>query len=315
MVDLGGSMNNSEEHIFTSLRALLAMEPLAKRLSFRASKQRVSSVLGGKHASKLRGRGLDFEEVRNYEKGDDIRTIDWKVTARTQVTHSRVYSEEKEKPALIVVDQSKTMFFGSQKRMKSVVAAELAALAAFRILKEGDRVGGIVFSETDMDIVYPKRDRKNILRFLEKLVQKNKELGNTEPGDFEDRLKDITQKVRNIVSHDFLIIVISDFIRYSPKVVKFISQMAQHNDVILAKVTDPLEKEIPDVNFVAGSEKQQIRVEGKRSEIRDRFSKGFSDDLGDFQQKMKRHRVPVLEVDTVLPVDEQLKELLGMKLR
>jgi len=122
------------------------MEHLSRGFSLLASKQKVRSLLGGKHASKLRGRGLDFEEVRNYVPGDDIRNIDWKVTARTQKTHSRVYSEEKEKPTLIVVDQSKSMFFGSQKRTKSVVAAELAALTAFKILKEGDRVGGIVFA-------------------------------------------------------------------------------------------------------------------------------------------------------------------------
>ena len=118
------------------------MESMAWGFSFQARKQKVKSILGGKHSSKLRGRGLDFEEVRTYVPGDDIRNIDWKVTARTQKTHSKGFSEEKEKPALIVVDQSKSMFFGSVKRTKSVVAAELAALAAFRILKEGDRVGG-----------------------------------------------------------------------------------------------------------------------------------------------------------------------------
>ena len=140
------SLENSNP-IFVTLQDLLAKEHSAQGFSFLAKKQKVRSVLGGKHASKLRGRGLDFEEVRNYVAGDDIRNIDWKVTARTQKTHSRVYSEEKEKPTLIVVDQSKSMFFGSQHKMKSVVAAELAALASFRILKEGDRVGGIVFAD------------------------------------------------------------------------------------------------------------------------------------------------------------------------
>ena len=133
--------------VFVSLQSLLKMEHIASGFSFLAKKQKVRSILGGKHASKLRGRGLDFEEVRNYVAGDDIRNIDWKVTARTQKTHSRVFSEEKEKPALILVDQSKSMFFGSQRRTKSVVAAELAALAAFRIQKEGDRVGGVVFAD------------------------------------------------------------------------------------------------------------------------------------------------------------------------
>ena len=138
------------QDVFISLQDLLKMEHHARNFSFQARKQKVRSILGGKHASKLRGRGLDFEEVRNYVAGDDIRNIDWKVTARTQKTHSKVFSEEKEKPALIVVDQSKSMFFGSQRKTKSVVAAEIAALAAFRVLKEGDRVGGIVFAINDV---------------------------------------------------------------------------------------------------------------------------------------------------------------------
>ncbi|MHA7130551.1 DUF58 domain-containing protein [Algoriphagus namhaensis] len=309
------SAKEQQEGIFISLKELLGMEHLARQFSFAASRQKVSSILGGKHASKLRGRGLDFEEVRMYEKGDDIRTIDWKVTARTQVTHSRVYSEEKEKPALIVVDQSKSMFFGSQKRMKSVVAAELAALAAFRVLKEGDRVGGMVFSDEGIDILYPKRDRRNILRFLEKVAERNQALDHSEGLKFEESLQEITRKIRNTVSHDFLVIIISDFVRYSPDVIKFIAQIAQHNDVILAKVSDPMEREIPAVNFVAGDQDSQITVKGKDKSLRKKFEEGFDEKLLSFQSTMKKHRIPVLEIDTVRPVDEQLKELFKTKRR
>ena len=144
--------------VFTSLAELLRMEHVAHSFSLKAKKQKVNTILGGKHASKLRGRGLDFEEVRNYVKGDDIRNIDWKVTARTQKTHTRVFTEEKERPVLIVVDQSKSMLFGSQKRTKAVVAAELAAMLAFRVLKEGDRVGGVVIADKGTDILLPKRE-------------------------------------------------------------------------------------------------------------------------------------------------------------
>ena len=230
------------EGIFTSLNELLRQEHLARGFSFLANKQKVRSILGGKHASKLRGRGLDFEEVRNYVPGDDIRNIDWKVTARTQKTHSRVYSEEKEKPALIVVDQSKSMFFGSQRKTKAVVAAELAALAAFRVLKEGDRVGGVIFADQGIDVVFPKRDRKNILRFLEKIVQRNRELLDSEPVEFDRALPYTIGKVKNIVTHDFLVIVISDFQRYNPELIKFLTRISLHNDLILAKVFDPMEK-------------------------------------------------------------------------
>ncbi len=297
------------KNIFTSLNELLKMEHLSRGFSFLASKQKVRSVLGGKHASKLRGRGLDFEEVRNYVPGDDIRNIDWKVTARTQKTHSRVYSEEKEKPTLIVVDQSKSMFFGSQKRTKSVVAAELAALTAFKILKEGDRVGGIVFADNGIDIVYPKRDRKNILRFLEKIVNRNRELIDSKPVEFDKALTETLAKVKNIVTHDFLVVVISDFHRYRPELVKFITRISQHNDVVLAKVYDPMEQSIPKKKFIAGGGEKQLLIDGENSKLRQEFKSEFEDQFEKFKTEMKKHRIPVLSIDTVHETDVQLKQL------
>ena len=306
-------MNNNSKYpadIFVSLQDLLRMEHIASGFSFLAKKQKVRSILGGKHASKLRGRGLDFEEVRNYVAGDDIRNIDWKVTARTQKTHTKVFSEEKEKPALIVVDQSKSMFFGSQKKMKSVVAAELAALSAFRILKEGDRVGGVVFADDGIDIVFPKRDRKNIVRFLEKIVVRNRELATSTPLDFQASLKEVFAKIRNIVTHDFLIIIIGDFHRYSPEVVKRIIQISQHNDVILSKVYDPMERTIPSTSLIAGDGEKQLVIDGRNKQITANFEKGFDQDFADFSAQMKKHRIPIILTDTVTNVDEQLKETL-----
>lgn len=297
-------------NVFVSLQDLLKMEHYARNFSFLARKQKVRSILGGKHASKLRGRGLDFEEVRAYVAGDDIRNIDWKVSARTQKTHSKVFSEEKEKPALIVVDQSKSMFFGSKQKTKSVVAAEIAALAAFRVLKEGDRVGGVVFADEGIDIIYPKRDRKNILRFMDKIVERNHQLEHSAPVGFEEALKETMTKIRNMVTHDFLVLIISDFQRYSPQVIKFISQTAQHNDVVLVKVYDPLEREIPKTKLVAGDGEKQIVIDGESKSIRQNFSEGFEKDFTDFEGQMKKHQIPLMLIDTVSDVNEQLKEIL-----
>ena len=298
------------EEIFTSLNGLLRQEHLARGFSFLANKQKVRSILGGKHASKLRGRGLDFEEVRNYVPGDDIRNIDWKVTARTQKTHSRVYSEEKEKPALIIVDQSKSMFFGSERKTKAVVAAELAALAAFRVLKEGDRVGGVIFADKGIDVVFPKRDRKNILRFLEKIVQRNRELVDSDPVEFDKALPVTLGKVKNIVTHDFLVILISDFHRYSPELIKFLTRISMHNDLILAKVYDPLERDIPKTKLIAGDGKKQLELDGQSASLRNKFEQVFDQDFERFKEQMKKHRIPVLSINTVEDTDKQLKEIL-----
>jgi uncharacterized protein (DUF58 family) len=305
-----GRPTNRNPNIFVTLEGLMKMEPLARGFSFLARKQKVRSILGGQHASKLRGRGLDFEEVRNYVAGDDIRNIDWKVTARTQKTHSKVFSEEKEKPALIVVDQSKSMFFGSKHKTKSVVAAELAALAAFKVLKDGDRVGGVVFADNGIDIVFPKRDRKNILRFLEKIVSRNHELETTDQINFDTALKEVFAKIRNIVSHDFLIVIISDFLRYSPETIKHIAYLARHNDVILVKVYDPMEKYIPKDNLITSNENSQLKLDGRNKKIRNRFKTGFDADYEQFEAQMKKYRVPIFKLNTITDIDVQIKDIL-----
>lgn len=303
------------KHVFTSLEELLHMEVVSRHFSLRAKRQKVSSILGGKHASKLRGRGLDFEEVRLYNKGDDIRNIDWKVTARTKETHTRVYSEEKEKPALIIVDQSKSMFFGSEKRTKSVVAAEAAATLAFQVLKQGDRVGGVVFADEGTDYVLPKRDRRNILRFLEKIVTRNHELIDSNPIDFEASLHDVIAKTRNIVTHDYLVIVISDFHRYSSKVIKYFKQLSQHNDVLIVKIFDPMERDIPNEKFIVANSRLQLPVEGKSKSLRKQFQEGFDTDLTAFQAEMKKHRIPLFMLNTVDSLEDQIKELFKKSVR
>ena len=126
--------------VYVSLKELVRLRFQAKGFAF-LPKQPMHSILAGKHASRLRGRGLNFEEIRGYLPGDDIRTLDWRVTARLREPHVRVYNEERDRPALLVVDQRATMFFGSEHEMKSVTAAKAAALGAWRVLSQDDRVG------------------------------------------------------------------------------------------------------------------------------------------------------------------------------
>ena len=108
---------------------------------------KISGTIGGPYLTKLKGRGMEFAEARPYQPGDDVRHIDWRVTARTVRTHTKLYREERERPVMLVLDQCRQMFFGSRKRLKSVQAARIAALMGWRALLRGDRVGAILFSE------------------------------------------------------------------------------------------------------------------------------------------------------------------------
>ena len=130
---------------YVTLEDLLGLRHRARGFSF-LPRQPVHSLLTGRHASRLRGRGLDFEELRHYAEGDDTRTIDWLATARRASPHVRVYTEERDRSVLLLVDQRLSMFFGSRRAMKSVVAAKAAALAAFRVTSLGDRAGAVGFS-------------------------------------------------------------------------------------------------------------------------------------------------------------------------
>ncbi|GGZ41459.1 hypothetical protein GCM10007049_38440 [Echinicola pacifica] len=299
--------NHFPEKIFVSLEELLKMERYASQFARTSGKKRVKSILGGRHASSLRGRGLDFEEVRGYVKGDDIRNIDWKVTARTQKTHTRVFTEEKEKPVLIVVDQSQSMFFGSESYMKSVIAAQSAALVALKTLKEGDRVGGIVFADQGVDIVLPKRNRTNILKFFERIVIRNRELASPQTPGIDQALQEVFKKIKNTVTHDYLVVVISDFVRYSPEVLRFSAQIAQHNDMLMIKVSDPLEWRLPNQTIVIGDQKHQVDYEGKQ--MADKIKLRQQKDYDDFAAAMSKHRVPIVQLNTVDPLEVQLKEV------
>src|SRR5215510_5389370 len=149
--------------VYADVAGLVALQHHARGFSL-LPRQPIQSLLAGRHASRLRGRGLNFEEIRRYQIGDDIRQIDWKGTARTRKTHSRVYTEERERTTLLVVDQRITMFFGSVKNMKSVTAADAAALAAWRVLSQKDRVGALVFDDSHIEEVRPHRSRANVMR-------------------------------------------------------------------------------------------------------------------------------------------------------
>ena len=161
--------------VYANLDDLIRVRFKARDFSF-MPRQPVTSILSGRYASRLRGRGLNFEEMRRYLPGDDVRTMDWRVTARTRQPHVRVYTEEKDRSVLLLVDQRINMFFGSRDRMKSVTAAELAALGAWRALDAGDRVGAVVFNDTEVTDIRPQRSQQAVMSILGTVVEMNQRL-------------------------------------------------------------------------------------------------------------------------------------------
>ena len=171
---------NADGQVYVSLGQLMALQFQARGLSFIA-RQPQGSLLAGNHASRLRGRGLNFDELRRYQPGDDLRHLDWRASLRTGKPVVRSYTEERDRPALIVVDQRMSMFFGSVRSFKSAVAAQLAALAAWMVFGAGDRVGGVVFNDERIDAVAPLRSRKRVEALCTRIVQHNQALNARNP--------------------------------------------------------------------------------------------------------------------------------------
>lgn len=303
------SKSEKNPNVFLTLEQLLKFELISAILNFGSGKQKSNSILSGRYASRLRGRGLDFEESRPYVLGDDIRNIDWNVTAKTGSTHTKVFTEEKEKPAFIYVDQSASMGFGSTHKTKSVVAAELASIFAHKIKKGGDRVGGMVNSGKTYEVITPKRDPRNIIYFLQKIVEANHKIYDPEPYEFESTLTEIISKINNIVTHDYVVYIISDFRRYSASVVQYLSQLALHNDLILIKIYDELEEHIPSEKLTITNTKHQINLNGKNKKLNKTLSTAFEDDYKKFKSELEKYQINIFKVNTHEPVEDQLIEV------
>lgn len=251
--------------------------------------------------------------MRHYAPGDDVRTIDWKVTARTRTPHTKVYNEERERPVLIIVDQSGSMFFGSQVSMKSVTAAEVAALGAWRVLSQGDRVGGIVFGNDSIVETKPRRSHKTVVEFLQGLVTMNTKLEAGLPR-VEGLLNKALRRAARLAHHDFLIVPVSDFSQMDDETLKLLVRMSLHNDVLSVHVSDPMEKTLPAGRIVLSNGRQQITADAGQAELRDRYSNDFERRLAELEGRFRRYRIPLLKVNTVFPIGRQVRDQLGRQM-
>ena len=275
--DPGNATSAPLPGVYADLASLVALQHDARGFSF-LPRQPVHSLLAGRHASRLRGRGLNFEEIRRYQPGDDIRQIDWKVTVRTRKTHSRVYTEERERSVFLLVDQRVSMFFGSVRNMKSVTAAEMAALAAWRVVSQKDRIGAMVFNDSGIEEIRPQRSQSTVLNILNSVLKQNHALsveGGATPNSamFNEALR----RCERVARHDALICIISDGFGHDEESQGIFTRIARHNDVIFAFVHDPLEAELPKAGLlVFGDGSRQLQVNTDSSQVRDKYRTGFT---------------------------------------
>ena len=301
----------TDPRVYVSLEQLVLLRPQASGFSF-LPHQPVHSLLTGKHGSRLRGRGLNFEEIRTYQPGDDIRSMDWKVTARTRSPHVRVYSEERDRPVLLIVDQRIHMFFGSVDKMKSVSAAELAALATWRVLSMGDRIGGIVFNDRELDYVQPRRSETTAMELLNHVVRMNRQLSADAPSGDPSRLNAALEKASRVVSHDTLIVIISDFDGADDQTLELITRMAEHNDLLGLHLFDPSRSAPRPAGALSLTDGQlQISADFNDARFRDKIAADYKQESEELTRTLRKLSAPLLPISTEGDVADQVRKLLG----
>lgn len=301
-----------DPRVYADLDELVRLQFEAQGFSF-LPRQPLHSVLHGRHASRLRGRGLNFEELRGYLPGDDIRNVDWRATARAGEPQVRVYTEERDRPVWLLVNQRQGMFFGSSERMKSVTAAEATALAAWRVLGAGDRVGAMVFDDSEIVTIRPQRSRNQVMRVLGAVVEKNHRLNanNPEPAD-PTIINEALRQLLPLARHDSLICIIGDGSGVDEQTTRLITQLNAHNDCVFIMVYDPVEAELPRAGrLTAGDGKRQLVFNSSSRRLRDDFRADFDARLEALENLSRRHAIPLLPISTAEPVTGQVRRLLG----
>ncbi|MNM05878.1 hypothetical protein D3C81_158850 [compost metagenome] len=298
--------------VYASLQQLMALEHRVGALSF-VARQPLSSILAGSHASRLRGRGLSFDELRRYQPGDDLRHLDWRASLRLGKPFVRTFTEERDRPTWLLVDQRMNMFFGSQRSFKSVVAAELAAVSAWMALGAGDRVGGLVFDDRQVRQIRPLRSRARVEALCAAVVASNQALSATGP-DSENALQ-LDNALRHCIAlagHDALVCIISDFAGVSAQTLQLMRQLNAHNDVIAMQVYDPLALRLPEQGRITVTQGElQVELHVERRQVSRPLGAYLNGRLQEVADLLRRSQVPLLMISTAEEPLLQLQRELG----
>jgi uncharacterized protein (DUF58 family) len=291
-------IDNSPKGAYVQLKDLLELRFLRLKLSH-TPRQAQSSVMSGSYRTRIRGRGIDFAEVRQYQAGDDVRAIDWRVTARTGITHTKLYTEERERPVLIFCDQRYNMFFGSKVRFKAVQAANLAGLLAWSYQTNGDRVGGLVASSEEHKEFRPKQNNSAVLRLLDAIVKCNQQLNTEQQPTDVIELNLLIASLRRIAKPGSAVYLISDFIDFDDDTAKQLSLLSRHCDVQALCITDPLEQRLPKSgNYKVISFGQATRVNAGSTHNRTTYEGKFIERQQILEKAFRELKINLLHVST-----------------
>ncbi|MDD1967966.1 DUF58 domain-containing protein [Pseudomonas putida] len=300
----------SQPGIRISLAELIEMRHRVREVQLFSSPGRRSPLIG-LHHSKLRGRGVDFDQVRVYQAGDDVRTIDWRVTARTQEPHTKLFHEERERPIFIMVEQSRRLFFGSGLMFKSVLAAQAAALIGWAALGHNDRVGGLVFGDNQHYEIKPRRSKQSLLQLLNRLVRVNQSL-HTEAVDDRDSFGVALRRAREVLRPGSLVFILCDERTLSDSAEQQLALLSRHCDLLLLPLSDPLDHALPAAGLLRFADRgAQLELDTLNPDLRQTYRAQSEARQARWELLAQKLRVLMIPLSTQQEMVEQLRDYLN----
>ena len=300
----------SQPGIRISLAELIEMRHRVREVQLFSSPSRRSPLIG-LHHSKLRGRGVDFDQVRVYQAGDDVRTIDWRVTARTQEPHTKLFHEERERPIFLMVEQSRRLFFGSGLMFKSVLAAQAAALIGWAALGHNDRVGGLVFGDNEHYEIKPRRSKQSLLQLLNRLVRVNQSL-HTEAVADRDTFGVALRRAREVLRPGSLVFILCDERALSDSAEQQLALLSRHCDLLLLPLSDPLDHALPAAGLLRFADKgAQLELDTLNPDLRQTYRAQGEARQARWELLAKKLRVLMIPLSTQREMVEQLRDYLN----
>ena len=279
---------------------------------------RINSLQTGAYVSHFRGRGMEFDESRPYQPGDDPRNIDWRVTARSTQAYTKLFREERERPVLVVVDLRNNMHFATQGSFKSVIASRAAALISWAAQHRGDRLGGLIFGDSTHRELKPKLGRQAALRYVHELVNHPDWQRSAErpAKDEEPPLTRAMAVLRRVARPGSLVVVISDFVGFSRAAQAYLTGVARHNEVLAIFISDPLEHELPPPGrYRLVSNDVELAIDTYARTARRDYEHAFEERQHSLEKFCQRYGIHLMSISTEEDPVVSMQTALGKRAR
>lgn len=298
---------------FASAQDLISLQQVSKGINL-YHRSFASAATSGAHHSKFRGRGMDYQESRIYQAGDDIRNMDWRVTARTGKPHTKLFQEERERPVILFVDLSPSMFFGSVKSLKSVVAAKVATIIAWSVAAKGDRIGALIINETHKELS-PKMGKRGVLQLIKELVIHLDPIKGLRAKTNPNSLNEELQRLRHLARPGSLVFLISDFYGIDSSTEKYLQRLSRHIDIQAIQIVDPLEEAPPQSGrySITDGEEHSGVLNTQSKKGKETYQSFCSQHHSNIQQMMLRYNISLVKISTSDDIVLALKQSFGQR--